>query len=108
MYESILIDDDPLVRMTWSMSAKSHGKAFKAFATPAEFQAIAPTIAPGTPIYIDSNLAGGIKGQDVAKALYEAGFKELYLATGYEPDSFSSMPWIKKIVGKDPPWTAQA
>jgi hypothetical protein len=38
-----------------------------------------------------------------AKFLYEQGFQNLYLATGYEKDRFDDMPWIKDIVTKEPP-----
>jgi len=39
--------------------------------------------------------------QDIAKNLFELGYKNLYLATGYEPDQFSHVTWVKAIVGKD-------
>lgn len=100
---AVLVDDDALVRLLWKNAAKSAQKVFFAFADPDElFQKLA-LIDPRTPIYIDSDLGGLVRGEDVALQLYTKGFKELYLATGYETDQFPSMPWIKKIVGKEPP-----
>lgn len=51
--------------------------------------------------YIDSNLSSSEKGEDLAKDLFDLGFKNLYLATGYEPDQFSHVSWVKAVVGKD-------
>jgi hypothetical protein len=55
-------------------------------------------------IYIDSNLGEGIKGEEYAKQLYKQGFSKLYLTTGYEAGSFSSMPWLAGVIGKTPPF----
>lgn len=38
------------------------------------------------------------------KELYEKGFKNIYLSTGYQNTDFSEMYWIKEIVGKLPPF----
>ncbi|MFC1522562.1 hypothetical protein ACFL6Y_09150 [Elusimicrobiota bacterium] len=40
----------------------------------------------------------------MAKELHEKGFKNLYLETGHPPEAFSHATWIKKVVGKEPPW----
>ena len=59
----------------------------------------------GPPFYIDSCLGDGvIKGQDLAKELYDQGYKNLYMSTGFEKEKFANMPWIKNITGKTPPW----
>jgi hypothetical protein len=39
-----------------------------------------------------------------AKDLHALGFSEIYLATGHQASLFGSMPWIKSIVGKEPPF----
>jgi hypothetical protein len=49
-------------------------------------------------------LGGGNKGEEISKKIYEMGFKDIYLATGYEPNAFPAMPWIKGIIEKEPPW----
>jgi len=56
------------------------------------------------PIYIDSDLKEKIPGEIFANFLYEQGFCNLYLTTGYEKDRFSHLPWIKDIVTKESPF----
>ena len=64
-----------------------------------------PSISCETEIYIDSNLsAGEPKGEDLAKELFDRGYRNLFLTTGYSPDRFSGVSWIKKVTGKEPPW----
>jgi len=49
-------------------------------------------------------LGDNIKGEQYAKYLYDRGFTDLYLATGYQPEQFGHLPWIKSIVSKEPPF----
>ncbi|HAF95740.1 MAG: hypothetical protein A2X34_10535 [Elusimicrobia bacterium GWC2_51_8] len=57
-----------------------------------------------TPIYIDSELGEGVKGEDIAKTIHACGFETIYLETGHPPERFAGMPWIKEVISKDPPW----
>jgi hypothetical protein len=91
--------------MTWKGAAKAQGLSFAAFAKPEEFLATIDGFLKDTAIYLDSNLGDGIIGEDIAKTLYAKGFTNLYLATGYDAESLPPMPWIRKVVGKDPPWS---
>ena len=34
------------------------------------------------------------------KILFEQGFNSIHLCTGYSPEDFAPMPWIKSIRGK--------
>lgn len=103
VFDAILIDDDKeLIHLIWDQSAKFAGKKFKAYTHPNQFISDVKFIDFNTPIYIDSNLGNGIKGEEVAKHIFEMGFKSIYLSTGYKPSSYSPMYWIKEIVGKDP------
>ncbi|MBC8550237.1 MAG: hypothetical protein H8D23_11390 [Candidatus Brocadiales bacterium] len=54
--------------------------------------------------YIDSNLENDVKGEIVAKKLFDLGYRNLYLATGYEPDDFNEFTFLKGVQGKEPPW----
>lgn len=102
--DAILIDDDPLIHMMWAASARRHGLRLDLFSSSAEFRTAVPSIDRATSVYIDSSLSGGEKGEALAKELSEMGFTELYLATGYSPEQFPPMPWIKGILGKEPVW----
>lgn len=102
-FDWILIDDDNLIHDTWAMAAKESGYSFKGFKSAAEFNSYRDKIDLNTNIYIDSNLGNSSKGEDLAKDLFQLGFKNLYLATGYQSEQFPEMPYIKGIVGKDAP-----
>ena len=71
---------------------------------PKEFLAAVEHLPKDTPIYLDSRLAKGLRGEDIARDLHAKGFSNLFLATGHSPESLPPLPWIKKIVGKEPPW----
>lgn len=105
---AVLIDDDPLVRMNWTVAAKRAGNALKVYPDAASFIKEAGDCARDTPIFIDSDLGKGVKGEEAAKELLALGFTELSLATGHDPASFPPLPHIKAIRGKEPPWPTSA
>lgn len=101
---AILIDDDPLVRMNWMVAAKRAGATLAAYPTAAAFIEGGRDCPKDTPVYIDSDLGEGIKGEEAAMNLRSLGFTELHLATGHDPASFPALPHLKSIRGKEPPW----
>ena len=103
--DAVLVDDDALVHMTWKLAAKSKGIELLTFSTSRELLTAVGGLPKNTPFYLDSELGDGIEGKQVAQDLYAQGFLNLYLATGRAPDSFPQMPWIKQVVGKEPPWS---
>lgn len=103
-FDAILIDDDPLVRMSWKMVAQKKAKVFLAFSTVDEFLGRVDEIDRTSPIYLDSNLGGAVRGEEFAQELAKLGFFEVYLATGYRSADLSSVPGVKGVVGKDPPF----
>ena len=100
--DGILIDDDALCGMSWSIFSKQNGKILNYFATSDDFFKSSHLYHQDCPIFIDSNLGFGIKGEEVAKSIFEAGFTHIYLSTGYHSSNFENMPWIKGIMGKSP------
>jgi signal transduction histidine kinase len=103
LFDWVLLDDDDLIKMTWEFAAKEYNKTFKYFKTPEELQTYKSKLNPEQKIFIDSNLGHGVKGEDIAQQLSAEGFKNLYLATGYAPEQFPKMDFIKAVVGKEPP-----
>jgi signal transduction histidine kinase len=98
------IDDDELMRMAWTYKASSSGKKLLSLASPLELEKHLPNLDPSASFYIDSCLGEGLpKGEDVAKVLYEKGFKNLFLSTGYDKEDLPNFPWIKEVIGKEPP-----
>ncbi len=102
--QAILLDDDPLVHMTWKIAAKSGGVELKPFKTAADLLAQAAMLDKKTPVYIDSELGAGVKGEDIARQLHEAGFTNLYMETGHPPEEFAKLTFLKGVISKDPPW----
>lgn len=98
----ILIDDQEMIHKTWKMMAKVKNINLQTFYTADEFFSICGSFDSNCRIYIDSNLANGLKGEDIAKAIYEKGFINIHLATGSDTTDFPPMPWIKSIIGKHP------
>ncbi len=101
---AVLLDDDPLVHMNWKMAAKAAGAELKAYKTPQELAAVAATLPREIPLYIDSELADGAKGEDIAADLHDKGFTDITMATGHGPEKFARLPWLK-VSGKEPPWS---
>jgi signal transduction histidine kinase len=102
--DAVLIDDDALVHATWKMIGKQYGKVVKCYVEPDEFIEDIDQYSKETPLYIDSNLSYRVKGEILAKEIYDKGFKNIYLATGYSKEDFGDMFWIKEVVGKQPPF----
>lgn len=99
----ILLDDDPLVHMNWQLAAKASGIELKAYKRAEEFIAEAENLSKDISVYIDSDLGGSIKGEDIAKELREKGFADITMATGHGPEKFAHLPWLK-VTGKAPPF----
>ena len=103
-YDAVLLDDHQELCSLWEMSAFMHNKSFLAFSSIADLEAALPEIDSKTAIYIDSELGSEVKGETYAQTLFERGYTELYLATGYDISHFGPLPWIKAIMSKEPPF----
>lgn len=100
----IFIDDDEELTEAWKMLGDKVGKKVITYNRIEEFRAEMDNYTKNIPIYIDSNLNSELSGELFAKELYDKGFLNLYLATGYDASFFGEMPWIKEIVEKTPPF----
>ncbi|HOW88848.1 MAG TPA: ATP-binding protein, partial [Elusimicrobiales bacterium] len=100
---AVLLDDDVLTHMNWEMAARENGVSLETFTDPGRFMAAAEAMPKDIPIYIDSGLGDGVKGERIAGELHEKGFTNLTLATGHPPERFASLPWLR-VIGKEPPW----
>ncbi len=98
----ILIDDQDMIHKTWQMMAKIKKINLKSFHSADEFFSKCGTLDKNCKVFIDSNLADGVKGEVVAKEIYAKGFVRIYLATGTDRSEFPPMSWITDIVGKQP------
>jgi signal transduction histidine kinase len=100
----ILIENDSLITEMWLLHAEFRGKKLVVFDSIQAAEKKIYEYDRTIPIYIDSDLGDNEKGEDYAKRLYECGFSNIYLATGYSAEQFNPMYWIKGIVGKDTPF----
>lgn len=100
----IFIDDYESITQAWVMHGATVGKTIATYNSIHAFRADINKFDLSTPVYVDSDLNDEMKGQDFAKELYEYGFKNIYLSTGYPPSKFPKMFWIKEVVGKMPPF----
>lgn len=100
----ILIDNDEMIRTMWTFAAEEKNITISTYSCYSDFIVNLHRFSKDIPIYIDSNLGEHIKGEEYAKKLYDQGYKELYITTGYQQYSFNGMPWIKSVVGKDVPF----
>lgn len=103
----IFIDDDELMQQMWLFAAEQSDEKIdlSVFSSPEEFNKVLENYSYDTNIYVDSELANGQKGENYAKELYHRGFTEIYLTTGHALEIFDKMPWIRAIVGKEPPFS---
>lgn len=106
-WDAVLIDDDPLVRMTWKIAAEKAGKKLCAFSTAADFFKESDAVDRQTPVYLDADLGGGVEGEVESARIHELGFGEIYLATGYAPEQFAGLAHLRGVLGKKPPWNQQ-
>lgn len=100
---AVLLDDDPLVHLNWKLAAKNSGVELKPCKSPADLEKAVSCLPKDTPLYIDSELGGGVKGEHVAAELHARGFTDISLATGHAPEKFNHLPWLK-VTGKEPPF----
>lgn len=99
----VLIDDSDMIREAWHAWAAVQAIDIVSFDNPHEFLNKQAFFAKDIPVYIDSNLGPDCKGEVEAEEIYNAGFKTIYLITGYERLKVEDYPWIMAIVGKEPP-----
>lgn len=100
----ILIDNDSLIHMVWKLEAKKQDVNLKCFSSVSHFLEMnaSEKFSYDVDIYIDSDLGDGIKGEVISKELFDMGFQNLYLVTGYPKDEIEKPSWIIDIFGKHP------
>jgi hypothetical protein len=102
----IQIDDDADLRKIWEVAAKNKGKEYRGFSSVEEFLAAKSALDASANIYIDSQLKSAEPGELSAKKIFDLGFKNIFLCTGFRREKFAlaAMPWLQGVVGKEPPW----
>lgn len=100
----VLIDDNQMMRIAWKFAAEDAEINLNTYSSFEDFTKVMNTYRKNTIIYIDSDLGTNIKGEIYAKILFENDFTDIHLTTGHSKNQFNDMPWIKTIIGKEPPF----
>ncbi len=101
---TVLLDDDELVRLTWGHIAKKFDQNLIIFSMPDELFQNLENLEKNSVFYLDSNLGKGIKGEDIAKEIYQKGYLNIFLTTGHDAKDFEDLNFIKGVKDKSPPW----
>jgi hypothetical protein len=96
----ILVDNDDLVHINWKIQMKKQGINLASFYSISEFLDTAYSYSTDTPIFLDSNLDDGIKGEVDGIKIYNLGFNNIKITTGY--NELDQPYWVRSIIGKCP------
>ncbi len=101
-FDLVYMDDDKYLRMAWELKAKKQNKKILSVGEFSNLESNLSNIDLETPFFLDRDLGEDLpKGEDIAKDLFEKGFKNLYLCTGYRKEDLQEFPWIKEILPKN-------
>lgn len=100
----VFIDDDKIITDIWIDSAKDADINLSVFHNPHEFISKMNQYPKDTVIYIDSCLGENLNGEVFAKMIFDEGYTNITLATGYPKEKFKHIFWVKDIIEKYPPW----
>jgi signal transduction histidine kinase/FixJ family two-component response regulator len=95
----VLIDNDELICEGWKIIGAKKNIDVQTYSN---LEAL-PPLAKQTLIFIDYELEQSKNGIEVAKILYDMGYREIYLCTGHGDIMLSDYPFLRGIVGKDFP-----
>ena len=100
------IEDDKIIRFGWISKANDLGIKLNSFSSCEEFEENNLYLNQLlTTFYIDSDLGeSNIDGVQFSKKLYDRGYRDIYLTTGYDYSNFKNLYWLKGIIEKGPPW----
>ncbi|MDO8954932.1 MAG: HAMP domain-containing sensor histidine kinase [Gammaproteobacteria bacterium] len=102
--DMIFLDDNNTLTQAWEIAGASVNINVKTYNASELLLADIVNYPKDIAIYIDSDLRENVRGEDIAKQLYDMGYHELFLATGSEPENFAHCTWLKGIIGKIPPF----
>jgi hypothetical protein len=109
-YDAVLIDDSPEIRGAWEMH--QCGRKLKCYSKPQDFLADCENIHTSSGIYLDLDFGKHGKGVDFIESIYNKGFKNINIVTGYSLEHVEIpsklRPMITNIAAKAPPWADEA
>jgi signal transduction histidine kinase/FixJ family two-component response regulator len=98
----VLIDDDRFIHIGWKDFFSNYNFHIDTFTSMEAFYREINHYRKDAIICIDSNLGNGVRGELESKNVFELGFENIFMVTGYDRDHFSGYPWIKDVISKGP------
>lgn len=96
----VLVDNDDLVRLTWGLIAADRGRTIKFFSSIDDLFSVSDVIPRDVPIFLDSHLDDGMRGQDAAPELRKMGFNRIYVTTNYADLHGTKLPDVDAVIDK--------
>jgi len=100
---NVLIDDDDMVRYIWEDSAKKKNISLKTYSKVDQLRLDLKNFDNNCVFFIDSDL-NDIKGETIAKEIYDLGMTNIFMASGHGVDDFKHLHYIRGNIGKAPPF----
>ena len=103
-YDTVHIDDNKYIRSLWQEEAEKEGLSLLSCSNERQLFHKIEQVEGEAHFYIDVNLGEDhIPGDKLAQKLFDLGYKNLYLSTGYEAEKFKGIAHlIKGLVDKYP------
>lgn len=102
--DCVFLDDSEPVTFVWKLVAEEKGVALTTFNDISLFKEYVQNCKKEVLIYIDSELQSSQRGEDIAKELYELGYRNIYISSGHPAEHFEHVTWVKGVIPKDPPF----
>jgi len=95
------LDDDNMTRMSWKNKGLKEEVEVLSFNTSRMLFDNLTYVPKETLFFLDMDLKEKLTGAEVAGVLYQAGYQNLYLSTGYAGDKeLEKIPFLKGIINK--------
>jgi signal transduction histidine kinase/FixJ family two-component response regulator len=99
--QMVIIDDNQEMINACVFYADTRGKKVAEFTEVGMFLEALKEYPKNIPIYLDSDLGYKLSGELIAKDLYDEGYTDLNLMTGFAHQSHKDFPWLKNIFEKN-------
>ncbi|RYZ88388.1 MAG: HAMP domain-containing histidine kinase [Proteobacteria bacterium] len=99
--EFVFIDNDELNRYVWSTRAQQAQINVVIFESVQEFIKSPQKFPLDTPLFIDSDLGDGVRGESFGPQLNALGYSRIIIATYSDTSKAQQLPFIERRVSKD-------
>ncbi len=104
--KAVLLDDDSNVQKIWAQSAKNARVELTCFGDKASLLKGVANMERRIDVFLESKGGNGALEAELAKELFNLGFRNIFVETATAAESFLKSHYIKRVMDKDPPWGA--